>query len=179
MSDRKDWPVVLDIVLYFLRNLPHSRHGHTPFELTFVKPLPHILSSLKSIWSSSDSESVNLPSYISELDSHITLSLQSLKQRLKDGVVAKRAVHECATFREFCVGQHVMRRNPGLNACLDTSWNGPFIVTDKQSPVNYRMEQKGNKSKGKVVHANLLKPMESTASVCAVVAVCEEVNDCD
>ncbi len=48
ITEKKDWPLVLDLVLYFLRNLPHSRHGHIPYELTFLKPTPHILSTLKS-----------------------------------------------------------------------------------------------------------------------------------
>ncbi len=39
-------------------------------------------STLKSIRLSFESESVHLPSFINELDSHISRTLQSLKQRL-------------------------------------------------------------------------------------------------
>ncbi len=49
LDNRSDWPAVIPLALFYLRNLPHSRHGHTPYELTFLKPTPHILSSLRSI----------------------------------------------------------------------------------------------------------------------------------
>ncbi len=35
ISEKPDWPVALDLVLYFCRNMPHSRHGFTPQELHF------------------------------------------------------------------------------------------------------------------------------------------------
>ncbi len=44
----QEWPSALDLVLHFVRNIPHSRHGHTPYELTFIKPTPFILSILSS-----------------------------------------------------------------------------------------------------------------------------------
>ncbi len=38
ISSERDWPSVIDVVLYFLRSLPHTRHGLTPHEVTFAKP---------------------------------------------------------------------------------------------------------------------------------------------
>ncbi len=178
ISSQKDWPVVLDLVLYFLRSLPHSQHGHTPYELTFVKPTPHILSCLKSFWSVDPDKSVNVPRFISQLDDQLALTMQTLKSRLKDEVVRKRAEKEKWALRQFSVGEDVMKRNPGLNGCLEASWEGPFTIVEKVSPVTYRIVPKGKKSKPKSVHINLLKVVQPSLPVCAVVLVTEEPHDC-
>ncbi len=47
IHNKHDWPAALDLVLFFIWNIPHSRHGHTPHELLFLKPSPFILSTLK------------------------------------------------------------------------------------------------------------------------------------
>ncbi len=62
--------------------------------------------------------------------------------------MTKRAKLDKYKSREFQVGQSVMRRNPGLNAC----WEGPSVIVDKLSPVTNRIAPKGSKTKGKVVH---------------------------
>ncbi len=178
ITEKKDWPLVLDLVLYFLRNLPHSRHGHTPYELTFLKPTPHILSTLKSNWSISDGCSLNVPSFISDLDSHISLVLQSLKDMLKDDIVAKRAVKDSRSLRALHVGQCVMMRVPGLNACLEASWEGPFVVLEKISDVNYKIAHTGRKSKSKIVHINMLKVVNNDFNELSVVAVCDDEDEC-
>ncbi len=64
-----------------------------------------------------------------------------------------------------------MRCNPGLNACLEASWEGPFVVVDKLSQVTYKIALNGRKTKGKVVHINLLKATVLVSSICAVVAI--------
>ncbi len=40
LVEKADWPSMLDFILYYARNLPNSRHGHTPHELLFLKPNP-------------------------------------------------------------------------------------------------------------------------------------------
>ncbi len=60
ISVKHDWPVVLDLVLYFARNTPHSRHSFIPQESLFLKPTPYILYSLKSLWTSHSLPNVNL-----------------------------------------------------------------------------------------------------------------------
>ncbi len=68
------------------------------------------------------------------------------------------------------------RRVPGLNACLEASWEGPFVVLSKLTDVNYKIAPKGSKgkSRGKVVHLNHLKEYVENSNVFAIVAVCEE-----
>ena len=59
---------MLDLILYYVRNIPSSRHGHTPHELLFLKPTPFILSTIKSLWLSDSNTTVNVTQFISDLD---------------------------------------------------------------------------------------------------------------
>ncbi len=62
IHNKHDWPTALDLVLFFIRNIPHSRHVHTPHELLFLKPSPFILSTSKSFW-------------VGDSDSHVSSSM--------------------------------------------------------------------------------------------------------
>ncbi len=172
LDNRSDWPAVIPLALFYLRNLPHSRHGHTPYELTFLKPTPHILSSLRSIWISPDS-SVNVPRFLDELNNSMEAVLLALKQRVKDDVVRKRESRDHRKLRVFGIGSLVMLRIPGLHGSLEASWEGPYKIVARTSEVNYRVIPVGaqNKSKSKVVHVNLLKEFKQGSHVFAVVAV--------
>ncbi len=68
-QQQHDWPTALDLVLHYARNIPHSRTGHTPFELTFAKPTPFILHTLKSLWTGDTDNTVNVPQFIADIES--------------------------------------------------------------------------------------------------------------
>ncbi len=81
------WPSALDLVLHFVRNIPHSRLGHTPYELTFIKPTtPFILSTLKSLWLGETDNTINVPQFIEDLDRQLASQSHIVKQALKSKV---------------------------------------------------------------------------------------------
>ncbi len=49
-ENKRDWPQVLDLTIYYLRHMPHSRHGLTPYELVFGKTTPNVIATLKAFW---------------------------------------------------------------------------------------------------------------------------------
>ncbi len=98
IADKHDWPLVLDLVLYFLRNLPHSRHGHTPYELIFMKPTPHILATLKSYWVHQENESLNASVFLESLHHNINTTIQTLKERLRDDTAKRELLLITANF---------------------------------------------------------------------------------
>jgi hypothetical protein len=57
--------------------------------------------------------------------------------------------------RKLEVGQKVLILLPTHTSKLLASWKGPFVVTDKVNPVDYKVKVRGGK--GKVVHVNMLK----------------------
>ncbi len=46
-ENKRDWPQVLDLTIYYLRHMPHSRH---PYELVFSKTTPNVIATLKAFW---------------------------------------------------------------------------------------------------------------------------------
>ena len=55
------------------------------------------------------------------------------------------------------MGDIVYKRNPGLNKCLDASWDGPYVVHQLLPPVNCSITPQNRRSKPKVVHLSQLK----------------------
>ncbi len=136
IENKQDWPLALDLVLYYARNVPNSRHGFTPHELLFMKPTPFILSSLKSLWTSSSEPSLNLPQFIEDLDNTLSCQTHFVKSSLSSKSCSDRVSAESELVLNFKVGDIVYKRNPGLNKCLEASWDGPFTIHKLLPPVN-------------------------------------------
>ncbi len=108
---------MLDLILYYARNIPSSRPGQTCHELLFLKPKPFILSTIKSLWLSDSSTTVNVRQFISDFDeqyachNHVIMSSLQSKQSLN------RIGKESELAFKFKVGDLVLKKNPGLNKC--------------------------------------------------------------
>ena len=61
-----------------------------------------------------------------------------------------------AKSRSFEMGSMVLMRVPDLTAKLEDSWEGPYEVLDKTSPVNYQLAIPGRSRKPCIVHVNIL-----------------------
>ncbi len=62
----------------------------------------------------------------------------------------------------------MLKRSPGLNKCLDSSWEGPFVITELLPPVNCKLVPQGSKEKSKVVHLSQVKKAESMSVHCSI-----------
>ncbi len=71
------------------------------------------------------------------------------------------------------VGNLVFKRVPGLNKCLESSWEGPYKILKLIHPVNCQIRDVEKKSKPTVVHVSQLK-LISDASVFGVVNVVDD-----
>ncbi len=174
IDNKQDWPVALELVLYFARNFPHSRHGFTPHELLFLKPSPYILSTLKSLWSSDSQSSINLPQFIHDIDSMFACQNHFVKKSLSSKHASSRVSKESKLVVDFKVGDVVYKRCPGINKCLEASWDGPFTIAKVVPPVNCSIVPQGKKTKPKVVHLSMLK---KATPVMRTLIVPEEVDN--
>ncbi len=55
---------------------------------------------------------------------------------------------------EFKAGDQVLQKIPGLCGALQDSWEGPYVVSEVISKVNYRIKREGVNGPGGVVHIN-------------------------
>jgi len=76
------------------------------------------------------------------------------------------------------VGEEVLALMPETPRGFTAKWEGPFTVTDKPTPLTYRISAPGRSKgkKGRVVHRNLLKRMIADVNAVTVVTVSEEAG---
>ncbi len=173
IDNKHDWPDFLYLILLFIRNLPHSRQGHTPHELLSLKPTPFIPSTLKNFWLNDSDSSINLPQFIHDLDSHAACNVTLVRESLSSKVAKDRLSKEQSALDKLKVGNLVFKRVSGLNKGLDSSWEGPYKIWKLIHPVNCQIRDVEKKSKPTVVHVSQLK-LVSGASVFRVVNVVDD-----
>lgn len=101
---------------------------------------------------------MNISDFLHNLLLDLNTILQGLKSNMKDKAVVERVTKEKQALRQFQKGDLVLRKTPGLNSALETSWEGPFCIAEKLGDVNYSITHaEGRKSKPKAVHLNQLK----------------------
>ena len=75
------------------------------------------------------------------------------------------------------MGSMGLMRVPGLTAKLEDSWEGPYEVLDKTSPVNYQQAIPGRARKPCIVHVNMLRPWNTPDAQVLREVVAEEDED--
>ena len=86
----------------------------------------------------------------------------------------KKYYDRTAKAKNFEAGEMVLVWKPGIHSKMGASWEGPFQVEKKISPVTYRIQVPGKPSQSKVLHSNLLKKWSTTASRVHRVAIIHE-----
>ena len=120
-ENKRDWTEVLDLALYYLRNMPHRISGFTPFELQFGKETPHILATLKSYWLDSENIPINVTDFMLNLQIDINTVMEAPKSRLQNAHAKAREKSDQVKLRVLNVGDLVLWKTPGLSKSLSTS----------------------------------------------------------
>ncbi len=101
---------------------------------------------------------MNVPSFIADLDNILSCQTHYVKQAMSAKHCKDRISKEDALVRDFNVGDVIYKRSPGINKCLDASWEGPFTIVKLLPPVNCAIVPQGSKkAKSKVIHLSQVK----------------------
>ncbi len=149
IAEKYDWPIVA-------RNTPHTSLALPLMNFFILKPTPFILSTLKSLWTTHSPSKVNLPQFIYDLDNMLAYQTHFVKKALASKHASHRLSREAKLAAVFKTGD-IVYRSPGINKCLDASWEGPFIISQLLPPVNCSIVPQGKKSKPKNIHLSQLK----------------------
>jgi len=139
-GDHKDWDKYLKYLLFAYRSTPHSVTGFTPFELIYGRDVRGPLEMLKSTWLSGELPEKSLHEWVEQLKDKMeamSLLVSSRERAAKEKM--KSIYDKKAKSRSLEVGSMVLMRVPGLTGKLDDSWEGPYEIVDKISPVNYQL----------------------------------------
>ena len=179
-KELKEWDRHLKYLLFAYRSTPHCTTGYPPFTLMFGREVRGPLDILQEAWLQGDCEKTSVFEWLTCVKAQMKdLSvLVSDRERIAKAKM-KGQYDKTACKKEFRAGDQVLVWKPGIHAKMGASWDGPFQVEKKVSPVTYKVQVPGNASRSKVLHANLLKKWTTSASRIHRVAIVQEEEDED
>jgi len=172
-----NWAAVVPRALYFIRTVPSDATGLSPFLAKQGWEPTTPLGVLYEAWLDRELEGMDLGEFVAENSERIEYlrEVSSLKLR-ETSEDRKRKWDGKAKAREFKENEEVLMRKAGLCGKLETSWNGPYKVVRKNSPVSYCIDVGDRKIPS--VHISLLKAYEKETEV-AVISRATTVMDAD
>ena len=158
--DQKDWDSHLPAILFGFRVSPHETTGDSPFYLLYGREprLPVDVSLLppSNVTNSIKEHRARIVQTIEEAHAIARANIQRTQQAMK------ARYDRSAREPQFAVGDKVWVYTPktkkGLSRKLMHHWHGPFRITEKCSPVHFRLRTCDNRLVSITVHANRMKP---------------------
>jgi len=153
----KQWHRYLPAVLFTYRSATQESVGFSPFELLFGRKVRGPMEILKAYWGKDDQsgEVKSVYQYVLDLRTRLeeTCALAH-EELLKAQEVQKRIYDRTAKPRKFREGDKVLLLLPTRANKLLLQWKGPYVILEKKSPVNYKI-QIGKREK--TYHVNMLR----------------------
>ena len=177
-ESKGNWATITPMALYFIRCTPSTTTGISPFLARQGWEPTTPLQLLYKAWVQHDLGDIDLTKWVQMNAERIeTTRDKTLLHKLKVADKRKQAWDRVAKDRSFEIGDEVLVRKPGLNLKLAESWEGPFVVTAKNSPLSYKVDM-GDRKLGSV-HIQLLKKYEKPKQIKRVTSVLEGDTNSD
>ena len=175
-----DWDRHLKYLLFAYRSTPHCTTGYAPFTLLFGREVRGPIDILQEAWLQGDCEQSSVYEWLNSVQAQMKeLSVLVCNRESVAKGKMKAQYDKSACIKEFTKGDMVLVWKPGLHAKMGASWDGPYLVGEKRSPVTYTVHVPGRAHKAKVLHVNLLKRWTTPASLIHRVAIVQEEEDED
>ena len=177
VKEGQDWVEQIPFALFALRAAPNRDLGFSPFELTYGRKVRTPLDIVHQGWVECEFQQLDVEEWAQWLVDKLEVWHDVMRER---GEAASKDRKECfdkkAVSREFCVGDMVLCRIPGMTPKLEESWHGPYPVIGKLNRVDYKIGF--GKGRSKVLHINNLKKyFVREADVMRLVIVAEDFAD--
>ena len=174
-KDVKEWDRHLKYLLFAYRSTPHCTTGFSPFLLMFGREARGPLDILQESWLEGDCEKSSVFEWLTSVKAQMEeLSVLVSEREQLAKVRMKNQYDKSSSPKEFVSGDMVLVWKPGIHAKMGASWDGPFQIEKKVSPVNYKVQVPGNSNRSKVLHVNMLKKWTTAASKIHRVAIVHE-----
>jgi len=171
-ESKGNWATVTPMALYFLRCTPSATTGLSPFMARQGWEPATSVQLLYKAWLQPDLGKIDLIEWVEINAEWVKIAMdKALLNKTVTATVRKDKWDKTARQREFEVEKEVLVRKPGLNLKLAESWEDPFVVTAKHSPLSYKVD-KGDRKLGSV-HVQLMKRYDKPKQVKRVTSVLE------
>ena len=173
--DIKLWDRQLKYLLFAYRSTPHCVTGFSPFTLMYGRDVKGPLDVLQDSWLDGDCENANVCEWLVSIQAKMAELSTIVSDRERAAKTKMKKYYDrTAKVKTFEAGEMVLVWKPGIHSKMGASWEGPFQVEKRISPVTYRIQVPGKPNHSKVLHCNLLKKWSTTASKVHRVAIIHE-----
>ncbi len=175
-----DWVSFLPMALFALRQVPSADLGYSPHELVYGRQMRGPLDLLYAGWVDDTFRQVGVSQWVGELQDKLAVIHDCVHVRGSLSRQIRQKLHNRGKVeRSLDIGDKVLLRIPGMVNVLEESWEGPFVVKERLSKVNYRVVEEGSRKRGRVVHINNCKLYKvRDCMIGSIVVIAEEcVND--
>ena len=174
-AELKYWDRHLRYLLFAYRDTPHCVTGFSPFALLFGREVKGPLGLIHSSWIDGDCEVASTSEWLVALKQQMAEMSKVVSEREKLAKAKmKHSYDKSARVKTFDVGDLVLVRKPGLRQKLGDSWDGPYEILEKLSPLNYKIKPPGGSRRSQVLHVNMLKKWSTPVARIHGVAVVHE-----
>ncbi|XP_065928583.1 uncharacterized protein [Magallana gigas] len=153
------WDKLLPYLFFAYREVPQETTGFSPFELLYGRYVRGPLAILRDSLEEDEADSQLQPSvlsYILETNEKLAKMADIVSENEEvSKIEQKRYYDRKARHRSFEVGDKVLVLLPTSTKKLLAQWKGPVSVTEKVSPIDYRVQY--DNGVRKVYHINMLK----------------------
>ena len=159
-----EWDRQLKFLLFAYRDTPHCVTGFSPFLLMFGRDVRGPLQFLKTSWIEEDVDGCSVGDWLVSVKAKMGEMSELVSDReLKAKATMKSFYDRSAAVKAFKEGAMVLVKKPILHGKMDCSWEGPFEIERRVSPVTYAIKLPGRSTKAKILHCNLLKEWHTPA----------------
>ncbi|KAK3920085.1 Gag-Pol polyprotein [Frankliniella fusca] len=165
-QDRDNWPKYLPFIAQAYRNLPHSSHKFSPYEVMFGAAMRSPLDADRGSPPKNMDMHKLYPMWVRKTMQDIHEVVANMNKKAAKRM--KAYYDRNATLSPFAEGDLVYlyypRRVKGISAKLITRWEGPYRIINLINECNARIERVDNPNKRLIVHIDRLArcPEEET-----------------
>ena len=159
-----EWDRQLKYLLFAYRDTPHCVTGFSPFSLMYGRDVRGPLHFLKTSWIEGEVDGCSVGDWLVSVKAKMSGMSEIVSDReLKAKATMKSFYDRSAAVKAFEEGAMVLVKKPVLTGKMDCSWEGPFEIERRVSPVTYALKLPGRSNKAKILHCNLLKEWHTPA----------------
>ena len=156
--DGRDWDQLIPYVLFSIREVPQASTGFSPFELLYGRQPRGLLDLAREAWERQPCPQRSVLEHIERLQDRARKVWPLVREHMETAQRAQsRTYNRGAVVREFQPGEKVLVLVPSNECKFLARWQGPYEITKKVGPVNYKVQQPGRRKEQQIYHVNLLK----------------------
>ena len=170
-QSKGNWATITPMALYFIRCTPSATTDISPFLARHGWEPSTPLQVLYKTWAQQDLGDIDLMEWVN-INERIEIARhKSLANKLNVSQKRKHKWDLKAADRSFDIGDEVLVCKPGLNFKLSESWEGPYRVIAKNSPLSYKIDMGDRRLNS--IHIQLIKRYDRPKQVKRVTSVLE------